>query len=93
MITAIEIDGAGGDPAAWRGLEVDPRAILTGELAIRAVQRAEAAGFGLVTVMDHFYQIRGVGPETDPMLEAYSTLAAIATYLAGLQIIGGTNGR
>jgi len=39
---------------------------------------AEDAGFGLVTVMDHFYQIRGVGPETDPMLEAYSTLAALS---------------
>src|SRR5207253_7833360 len=39
---------------------------------------AEAAGFDLVTVMDHLYQIRGVGPETDPMLEAYTTLAAIA---------------
>ncbi len=39
---------------------------------------ADAAGFGLVTVMDHFYQIRGVGPETDPMLEAYSTLAALS---------------
>jgi alkanesulfonate monooxygenase SsuD/methylene tetrahydromethanopterin reductase-like flavin-dependent oxidoreductase (luciferase family) len=36
---------------------------------------AEAAGFGLVTVMDHFYQIPGVGAETEPMLEAYSTLA------------------
>jgi F420-dependent oxidoreductase-like protein len=44
------------------------------ELAVAA----EAAGFQLVTVMDHFYQIRGVGPETDPMLEAYSTLAALA---------------
>ncbi|HEY1420864.1 MAG TPA: TIGR03560 family F420-dependent LLM class oxidoreductase [Candidatus Dormibacteraeota bacterium] len=40
---------------------------------------AEAAGFDLVTVMDHFYQIRGVGPETEPMMEAYSTLAALAT--------------
>ena len=40
---------------------------------------AEAAGFDLVTVMDHFYQIRGVGPETAPMLEAYSALAALAT--------------
>jgi F420-dependent oxidoreductase-like protein len=39
---------------------------------------AENAGFGLVTVMDHFYQIGGVGPETDPMLEAYSTLAALS---------------
>jgi len=38
---------------------------------------AEDAGFSLVTVMDHFYQIVGVGPETDPMLEAYSTLGAL----------------
>jgi F420-dependent oxidoreductase-like protein len=39
---------------------------------------AEKAGFDLVTVMDHFYQIGPVGPETDPMLEAYTTLGGIA---------------
>ena len=39
---------------------------------------AEAAGFDLVTVMDHLYQIGGIGPETDPMLEAYTTLGALA---------------
>lgn len=39
---------------------------------------AEGSGFALVTVMDHFYQIKGVGPETDPMLEAYTTLGALA---------------
>jgi F420-dependent oxidoreductase-like protein len=39
---------------------------------------AEAAGFDMVTVMDHFYQIRGVGPETEPMMEAYTTLGAMA---------------
>jgi F420-dependent oxidoreductase-like protein len=39
---------------------------------------AEDAGFGLVTVMDHFYQIYGVGPETDPMFEAWTTLGALA---------------
>ncbi|MGZ6299851.1 MAG: LLM class F420-dependent oxidoreductase [Candidatus Limnocylindria bacterium] len=39
---------------------------------------AEAAGFTLVTVMDHLYQIPGVGPVTDPMLEAWSVLAALA---------------
>ena len=39
---------------------------------------AEEAGFGLVTVMDDFYQIGGVGPEASPMLEAYATLAALA---------------
>ncbi len=39
---------------------------------------AEDAGFDFVTVMDHVYQIAGVGPEDDPMLEAYATLAALA---------------
>ncbi len=39
---------------------------------------AEDAGFGLVSVMDHLYQIRGIGPESEPMLEAYSTLAALS---------------
>ena len=45
---------------------------------VENAKAAEAAGFDLVTVMDHFYQIRGVGPETEPMLEAWSTLAALA---------------
>jgi F420-dependent oxidoreductase-like protein len=44
----------------------------------RLTRAAEAAGFDLVTVMDHFYQIRGLGPETEPMLEAYTTLAGLA---------------
>src|SRR3954449_9155290 len=39
---------------------------------------AEDSGFALVTVMDHLFQIQGVGPETDPMLEAYSALSALA---------------
>src|SRR5512147_419852 len=39
---------------------------------------AEEAGFSLVTVMDHLYQIDGIGPVTDPMLEGWSTLAALA---------------
>lgn len=41
-------------------------------------QAAEEAGFDMVTVMDHFYQIPGVGPETEPMLEAYTTLGALS---------------
>jgi F420-dependent oxidoreductase-like protein len=52
------------------------------ELAIAA----EAAGFGLVTVMDHFYQIPGVGAETEPMLEAYSTLAALAARTTSVRL-------
>ena len=45
---------------------------------VEQAKAAEAAGFDLVTVMDHFYQIRGMGPATDPMLEAYTTLGALA---------------
>jgi F420-dependent oxidoreductase-like protein len=45
---------------------------------VELARAAEKAGFDLVTVMDHFYQIGPVGPETDPMLEAYTTLGGIA---------------
>lgn len=48
------------------------------ERLVEQARAAEAAGFSLVTVMDHLYQIPGVGPVTDPMLEAWSTLAALA---------------
>jgi F420-dependent oxidoreductase-like protein len=41
-------------------------------------QAAEDAGFEMVTVMDHFYQIPVAGAETEPMLEAYSALAGLA---------------
>src|ERR1700704_3986621 len=46
---------------------------------VKNAQAAEKAGFDLVTVMDHLYQISGIGPETDPMMEAYTTLSALAT--------------
>src|SRR2546428_13837022 len=55
---------------------------------VENAKAAEKASFDLVTVMDHFYQIRGVGPETEPMLEAYTTLAGIAAPPTKIQ--GGT---
>src|SRR5438477_5207015 len=55
---------------------------------------AEAAGFAQVTVMDHLYQIAGVGPETEPMLEAYTVLGALAARTSkarlGTQVTGVT---
>lgn len=48
------------------------------ERVVELAGAAERAGFDLVTVMDHFYQIPGIGPDTAPMLEAYTTLGAIA---------------
>ena len=41
---------------------------------------AEDAGFASLWVMDHFFQIRGVGSVEEPMLEGYSALS----YLAGV---------
>src|SRR2546430_5288975 len=53
---------------------------------VENAKAAERAGFDLVTVMDHFYQIRGVGPETEPMLEAYTTLAGIAAHTTKIKV-------
>jgi F420-dependent oxidoreductase-like protein len=53
---------------------------------VEQAKAAEAAGFDLVTVMDHFYQIGGIGPETGPMLEAYTTLAALAAHTSRVKL-------
>jgi F420-dependent oxidoreductase-like protein len=45
---------------------------------VEEARAAEDAGFSLVTVMDHLNQIPGVGQQTEPMLEGWSTLAALA---------------
>jgi F420-dependent oxidoreductase-like protein len=39
---------------------------------------AEASGFDSFWVMDHYHQIASIGPETDPMLEAYTLLSGVA---------------
>jgi F420-dependent oxidoreductase-like protein len=44
------------------------------------VRNAEAAGIERITVMDHFWQLPGIGPEDHEMLEAYATLGFIAAH-------------
>jgi alkanesulfonate monooxygenase SsuD/methylene tetrahydromethanopterin reductase-like flavin-dependent oxidoreductase (luciferase family) len=78
LITALEIDGAGGHPAAWRGSEVDPAAILTGELAVRAVQRAEAAGIDIATFADALEAPADVPDRVSVRLDALGLAARIA---------------
>jgi F420-dependent oxidoreductase-like protein len=51
-----------------------------GPALARHVREAEAAGIRRISVMDHFWQIRGVGPAEHEMLEAYSTLGFIAAH-------------
>ncbi len=41
-------------------------------------QAAESSGFGSFWVMDHYHQIGHIGPPSDPMLEAYTLLGAVA---------------
>jgi len=45
---------------------------------VEQAKAAEAAGFGMVSVMDHLYQIGGIGSNTEPMLEGWSVLAALS---------------
>jgi F420-dependent oxidoreductase-like protein len=45
---------------------------------IQIAQAAERSGFDSFWVMDHYHQIGYIGPPSDPMLEAYTLLAAVA---------------
>ena len=53
---------------------------------IAQAQEAEAAGFDSVFVMDHFYQLPGLGTPDQPMLEAYTALGALAASTESVQL-------
>jgi F420-dependent oxidoreductase-like protein len=57
----------------------------------RIAGTADDVGFDSIWVMDHFFQIRGVGPVTDPMLEGWTTLGFLAgvTHRARLGLMVG----
>ena len=47
---------------------------------VAQAKAAEAAGFDRVMVMDHFYQLPGLGAPGEPMMECYTMLAALAQH-------------
>jgi F420-dependent oxidoreductase-like protein len=47
---------------------------------------AEDVGFDNLTVMDHFWQIRGVGPKDADMLEAYTVLGFLASVTSRVEL-------
>jgi F420-dependent oxidoreductase-like protein len=53
---------------------------------VAQAREAEAVGFDAVLVMDHFYQLPGIGAPDEPMLEAYTTLGALATATERVQL-------
>ena len=65
-------------PAGPSGLAKDLTSIAT---------EAEAAGFTKLSVMDHLWQIRGVGPQENDMLEAYTVLGYLAARTAKVQLL------
>ena len=50
-------------------------------------QAAETAGFDRISVMDHFFQIRMLGPPEHEMLEAYTTLGYIAGKTSRIKLL------
>ncbi len=51
-----------------------------GPTLARVAREADEAGFDSIWVMDHFFQIRGIGPAEDPMLEGWTTLGYLAAH-------------
>ena len=49
-----------------------------GPTLARIVRTADDIGLDSIWVMDHFFQIRSVGPATEPMLEGFTTLGFMA---------------
>jgi len=67
-----------------------------GPTLARAVRQADDVGFDSIWVMDHFFQIRGVGPEEDPMLEGWTTLGFMAAHSSRARLglmVGGVHYR
>ncbi|NIH82789.1 LLM class F420-dependent oxidoreductase [Amycolatopsis viridis] len=48
---------------------------------------ADDAGFDYLAVMDHFFQIRAVGPSEHDMLEAYTTLGFLAAHTERVKLL------
>jgi F420-dependent oxidoreductase-like protein len=60
---------------SWPG---GPEAI--GPTLARVVRQADDVGFDSIWVMDHFFQIRGVGRPEEPMLEGMTALGFMAAH-------------
>ena len=51
-----------------------------GQTLATVARTADDAGFEHIMLMDHFFQIRGVGPSEHEMLEAYTALGFVAAH-------------
>jgi len=75
----------------WPG---GPQAI--GPTLARIARQADDVGFDSIWVMDHFFQIRGVGKPEEPMLEGWTTLGFLAAHTTRARLglmVGGVHYR
>jgi len=75
----------------WPG---GPEAI--GPTLARIVRDADGIGFDSIWVMDHFFQIRSIGPADEPMLEGWTTLGFMAAHSSRARLglmVGGVHYR
>jgi F420-dependent oxidoreductase-like protein len=56
------------------------------DTVVAQAREAESAGFDTVLVMDHLYQLPGIGTPDQPMLESYTTLGALASATSAIQL-------
>ena len=67
-----------------------------GPTLARVARTADDVGLDSIWVMDHFFQIRSIGPTTDPMLEGYTTLGFLAAHTSRARLglmVGGIHYR
>ena len=53
---------------------------------VAQAKEADSSGFDSVFLMDHFYQLPGIGNYDEPMLEAYTALGALAAATDTVQL-------
>jgi F420-dependent oxidoreductase-like protein len=53
---------------------------------VAQAQEADSSGFDSVFLMDHFYQLPGIGTPDQPMLEAYTALGALGNATQNVQL-------
>jgi F420-dependent oxidoreductase-like protein len=62
----------------------------------RIARQADDVGFDSIWVMDHFFQIRSVGPAEEPMLEGWTALGFLAAHTSRARLglmVGGVHYR
>ena len=68
----------------FRPISETPGALFEGVVAMAAA--AEETGYDSVWVMDHFYQLPPMGGPSQPMLDSYTLLGALATQTSRVRL-------